>query len=99
MFNNNKNKIGNIGDILTTAAIAAEIKRNQAFNEEIEKAIEQYLIGSWGTLTAEDKEENEKAVKEKAGRIIARYKTSVKDIYIITEYERNKTMIMFCNEY
>lgn len=63
-------------------------------------ALARYMRGDWGDLGAEDREMNDNAVKEpQSDRILARYNLKCGSIYIITEWDRSYTTLMFCNEY
>ena len=86
------------GGLYQTRAIAETIKEHPKLFEEIIAAYNSYITGSWGTLGEADKQANEEAI-ENGGRILARYKTSQGDIYIITEADRSGTTILFCDEY
>lgn len=47
----------------------------------------------------EDKKKNDKAIASGEDRILASYKTSEGQIFIITEWDRSYTTIMFADEY
>ena len=86
------------GRLLQTRGIAASIEEAPELLNEIINAFNNYICGNWGQLCEEDKQANEEAI-ENGGRILARYKTSQGDIYIITEADRSVTTILFCDEY
>ena len=87
-----------IGGLYQTRGIAAAIKENPQLYIEIIEAYQRYIKGDYGDLCKEDIEANEEAIK--CGyRIFAKYKTSVDDIYIITEADRSATTILFYYEY
>ena len=54
-----------------------------------------YRNCNWGDILNDNKKMNDSAVKNNDDRIVARYN----DIYIITEYDRLVTMILFTHEY
>ena len=58
-----------------------------------------HVIGDWGDMSDEDKEENELSV-EKGFRIFSAYKlkTGVK-VWVITEWDRSATTILLPDEY
>lgn len=86
------------GNLYQTRGIAAATEeRPQLFNEII-NAYARYIKGDWGDLCEEDKEVNEEALKY-GDRLLGKYKTSVDDIYIITEADRSATTILFYYEY
>lgn len=94
-------KIGEVGEVVITRLLAAAQEDNAQMQDDIKRAWEQYIICNWGgILGEEDKALNDNAVKNpKSDRILARYKTCKGDIYIITEWDRSYTTLLFCNEY
>lgn len=93
-------KIGNIGETVITRRLNDDVAENETIAKEVYSALERYLAGDWGGLCEEDKALNDAAVREpKSDRILARYTTSGGDIYIITEWDRSYTTLMYCNEY
>lgn len=93
-------KIGKIGTLLMTAGISEAVKGSPANSAEVMKALTRYTGGDWGDLGEDDKALNDKAVRDPGSdRILAKYSLSIGDIYIITEWDRSYTTILFCNEY
>lgn len=88
-----------LGQTVMTRGIAQAIRENVAFGSEINKAFNRYVSGDWGELNQEDKEMNDLAVANNNDRIFAKYETSRDPIYIITEYDRSATTLLFCYEY
>lgn len=88
-----------LGKVVQTRGIANECEQNESFYKEINNAINLFINCDWGELCKEDKEMNDSAIKNNDDRIVARYKTSIEDIYIITEYDRSATTILFVSEY
>ena len=94
------NNIGEIGQIYKIRGITEREKINKAFQNEIAVIFQSYLLKDYGELPKEDIEANELAIKHIYNdRILARYKTSEGDIYIITEADRSATTILFTEEY
>lgn len=87
-----------LGGLYQTRGIAAAIEENPQFHIEIIEAYQKYIAGNYGDLCEEDIQANEEAIKY-GDRIFAKYKTSVDDIYIITEADRTATTILFYYEY
>ena len=52
-----------------------------------------------GDLPNEDKRMNDSAIKNNDDRIVVRYNSEYGDIYIITEWDRSYTTILFTHEY
>jgi len=61
--------------------------------------LHRHVIGDWGELCEEDREENEQSV-DQGFRILSAYKlnTGIK-IWVITEWDRSATTILLPEEY
>lgn len=88
-----------LGQTVMTRGIASEIERNSEFAKEITQAFSKYLKCDWGDLCADDKQLNDEALKNNDDRILAAYNTSEGKVYIITEWDRSVTTILFADEY
>lgn len=86
------------GQIVATRSVADEMKASELFRLEVQEALQQYTSGDWGQMSETDKEENDRAVSE-GERVLAAYQTSKGKIWIITEWDRTATTILFPNEY
>ena len=95
----NKESKFELGQVVQTRTIATEIENNETFRNEIIKAFNRYITCDWGDTCKEDQELNNEAVKNNNDRIVAKYITSKGNIFIITEYDRSYTTILFANEY
>jgi len=82
-----------------TKAIANTIDENQDFYVEIVKAMGRYVNGDWGELCVDDAVLNDMAIISKEDRILAAYETSQGKIWIITEWDRSYTTILFPADY
>ena len=69
-----------------------------AFAREIAAVFIRYQRHDWGNLCQEDKELNDEAL-EAGDRILAAYRTSKGEVWIITEWDRSATTILFPSEY
>lgn len=86
------------GRILATKGVANEMEESPVFAGEVAAAFNRYQGKDWGELSQEDKDLNNQAVG--AGeRILAAYQTSKGRIWIITEWDRSATTILFPSEY
>lgn len=83
------------GQIVATNGINEEMKMSVEFTEFVLGSLNRYLNCDWGDLCKEDKKLNDSAVKNNDDRIVARYES----IYIITEWDRSVTTILFVDEY
>lgn len=88
-----------LGQTVMTQGIAAAMKESSKFEREVREAFNRYVSGDWGDLGWEDREMNDLAVIRKNDRIFAKYETSVDPIYIITEWDRSATTVLFTYEY
>lgn len=86
------------GRTLMTRGIAEEIAQNRKFAEFVRTSFLRHISGDWGDLTDSDKRANEAALKEE-DRILSAYDENDWKIYIITEWDRSYTTIMFPEEY
>lgn len=92
-----KNIVGK--QVVATAGLQNEMSQNDHFAYEIGKAFGRFESGDWGDLCAEDKQLNDEAVESNDDRIVAAYNTSKGKVYIITEWDRSVTTILFADEY
>lgn len=90
----------NLGKLVVTRAVNEEMKKNKDFYGFIFTSLGKYKNKNFGDLCKEDNDLNMEALKlETQGRILAKYKHEKGNIYIITEWDRSYTTILFCNEY
>ncbi len=87
-----------LGEIILSHGVTAFIIKPNGY-DQINEALEKYKACNWGDLEEEDKLLNDNAIKFNNDRILARYKTTKGDIYIITSEDRSNTQILFCKEY
>lgn len=86
------------GRILATRGIVNEMEKNPVFAHEVAAAFNRYQRKDWGELCQEDRELNDQAI-ENNDRILAAYKAGKETIWIITEWDRSATTILFPDEY
>ena len=92
-------KIEDLGQVVSTGGIAEYISEYPEYKKEILRCVGRYIDEDWGDMCKEDMELNDSAVKNGDDRILAKYKTSKGGIYIITEWDRSVTTILFTHEY
>lgn len=88
-----------IGQIVITKGVNAKISKSIEFSKFILESIAKYRNCNWGNLGNEDQKMNDDAVKNGDDRIFAKYNNDEGDIYIITEWNREVTTILFPSEY
>lgn len=87
-----------LGQTVMTRGIADKIEKDDKFAEFVKSSLEKYINCDWGDTCTEDKANNNYALKTN-DRILAVYKSSDTTIWIITEWDRSVTTILFPEEY
>jgi hypothetical protein len=97
--------------LCTTSAIRSSIDQSDAFSKLITQSIARHFSGDWGEAGADSIARNNRALDRGGERILSVYTVpadirqglELKDyagvIWIITEYDRTKTTILFNYEY
>lgn len=89
-----------MGQVVMTGGVNDLMVINSKFAEFVYNSLRRFTLNDWGDLCAEDKELNDLALSEdEPGRLFARYNSPGGDIYIITEWDRLYTTILFPDEY
>ena len=91
-----KNKL-NLGKVVMTQDIARFMDEKE-FYMKVMECLNRHVSGDWGSVCEEDKAENDRAL-ESGDRILSAYETSHGKIWIITEWDRSVTTILFPSEY
>ena len=87
-----------LGQLVATRGIYEDMEKDAIFSKEIGLAMLRYQQEEWGELPPEDMELNNEALKD-GGRILAAYETSRGRVWIITEWDRSVTTILYPSEY
>ena len=92
-----------LGQLVATRGVDERMRKDRIFAAFVSKAIRLYQQCDWGDTCKEDKASNDYAV-DNGERILAVYKqdSSVREpltIWIITEWDRSATTILFPEEY
>lgn len=87
-----------LGKLIVTRTINDDIANNEVFAYEVMKALSRYQVCDWGDTCKEDSILNNKAIIED-NRVLASYNTSLGKIWIITEWDRSYTTILYPSEY
>ena len=88
-----------LGSLAMTRTVNDTVAHNKQFAMEITAALHRYALEDWGDMCEGDKQLNDNAVKTGNDRIVAAYNTEQGKIYIITEWDRSTTLILFADEY
>lgn len=88
-----------LGQTVVTAAIDVRMKEDKAFERFVRTSLGRYINCDWGDTCEEDKQSNEDALKD-GDRLLAVYKYNADtEIWIITEWDRSVTTILFPSDY
>lgn len=89
-----------LGDIYITRKIDEKMQSDIDFTEFVGGCIARYANQDWGDTCAEDKQLNDEAVSD-GERVLGVYiyPKNKKSIWIITEWDRSVTTILFPEEY
>jgi len=87
-----------LGKVVMTSGVSDKMKEDPSFKRFVDKSFREYSRGDWGDTSREDAEMNDEAV-ESGDRIMGVYKSGSDKIWIITEWNRSATTILFPSEY
>ena len=96
------NKTFTIGKLMATRGVADKMNDCPEFERFARQAFARYRRCDWGDLTESDKQQNDEAVRNGDDRILAAYVHPEHPdwkIWIITEYGRSATTLLFPDEY
>lgn len=90
----------NLGQIVVTKAVNDRMKESDMFKYFVYRSLGRHAACDWGELCEEDKETNDKSV-ENGGRLFSSYiyGSDKEKIWIITEWDRSVTTILFPEDY
>lgn len=91
-----------LGQLVMTRGVNDRVADDSKYAKFVHDSIQKHLNGVWGDLEQEDKDMNDSALnEEQPDRIFSAYEYNGKSdrIYIITEWDRSSTCIMFPCEY
>lgn len=86
-----------LGQTVVTRGVA-EVMENEEFSKFLTESIIRHANGDWGDMCEEDKETNDYAVDHEE-RIFSAYEKGDWKIWIITEWDRSYTTVLFPSEY
>lgn len=92
-----------LGRVVATASVDSRMQNDRIFAAFVSKSLRRYQARDWGDTCEEDKKLNDYAI-ENGERILAVYKQDsiVREpvtIWIITEWDRSATTVLFPEEY
>ncbi len=92
------------GQMVFTRGVADLMAENEEFAKFVTVSLVRHLKGDWGDVDAEDKLSNDEAAKA-GDRILSAFnndrfpKNGIATIWIITEWDRSVTTVLFPDEY
>ena len=87
-----------LGQVVMTRGIASELEQSKAFAQFVTASLKRHATGDWGEMCKEDLETNEQALIH-GDRLFSAYEQGEWKIWIITEWDRSYTTILFPSEY
>ena len=93
-------KLFPLGQQVMTSGVAGRIEANDGFGEFVAQCLNRHANGVWGDLSQEDKSLNDAGLKSGEDRLFSAYEHDVyPKIWIITEWDRSATTVLFPDEY
>ncbi len=87
-----------LGQLVMTRGVSELVSKDEQYRKAVGGCLERYTRQDWGDICDEDKKTNRASLKSQ-DRIVARYDIRPEPIYIITEWDRSVTTILFPREY
>jgi len=82
------------GQLLWSNAITTLVAEDIQFSQFIHESFARHMRGDWGEVDEVDRRANDRALEED-GRLHSAYNNKLWKIWIITEYDRSATTILF----
>ncbi|WP_036667200.1 MULTISPECIES: hypothetical protein [Bacteria] len=89
----NSRALFELGHVVTTRTIADSLEP-----VKIASLIRQHITGDFGVLDNEDIDSNHEAIKH-GERVLSAYMVDGEKVYIITEWNREYTTVLYADEY
>ncbi len=88
-----------LGQVVATAGVDSWVKESpESRVPGIVQAVMRHRSGDWGDVCDEDKKLNDEAV-DGEGRILSAYTVDGEKVWVITEWDRSVTTVLFPSEY
>ena len=89
-----------LGSLYLTRGVADRAAEDAAFAAFVDDCLARYRRNDWGDLCKEDAQQNDEALRTGEDRIFASYKgKNGTKVWIITEWDRSATTVLFPDEY
>lgn len=92
------------GQVVTTCGIAQAVRDDCSFLLSVRECLDRHCSGDWGDVCEDSRQMNDAALeaersREPTNRLFSLYRIGDKEIYIITEWDRSVTTVLFPDEY
>ncbi|GFE60601.1 hypothetical protein AOG2_11890 [Geobacter sp. AOG2] len=91
--------IFNLGQIILTRSVHDLMTENPEFATHIYTSLNRHMAGDWGEIGAADKLANESALLDGERLFSAYTREGLTPVWIITEWDRSVTTVLFPDEY
>jgi len=89
-----------VGRLLQTRTVADVSKANPVFAREVLDSIHKFRSYEWGDTCPEDARLNDRAVRRKDDRLLAKYRTVEGNLFItMDDWEERIVTVLFASEY
>lgn len=89
----------NPGKLVMTRGVNDLVADNEEFAKHVHLSLRRHLAGDWGDVCDEDRTANESALRVGERLFSVYQKEGVPKIWIITEWNRSYTTVLFPEEY
>jgi len=87
------------GQIVVTRSVHTLMNENPEFAAHVYASLNRHVAGDWGEISAGDKLTNETALLDGERLFSAYTREGLPPIWIITEWDRSVTTVLFPDEY
>lgn len=93
-----------LGQTVVTAAVASVMEGNPAFAKFVQVCMDRHAKGDWGQLSADDRKQNDQGWNN-GGQLMSSYPIDPTwgidgdKLWIITEWDRSVTTVLFPSDY
>lgn len=89
-----------LGQVVATAGIGSWAKDNPETRiVGIARSLQRHAAGDWGDVCDEDKKLNDDAAAGGEARLLSAYTVDGEKVWVITEWDRSVTTVLFPSEY
>ena len=87
-----------LGQTVMTRGVSIHCEETSGFMLLLATCLSKHIRGDWGDVCTEDKQSNDQALQD-GDRILSSYTVLGTKIWIITEWDRSVTTVLFPDEY